>query len=106
VATFGLDLESGRQLAAAEVYGDWYRDPWRWPEVLTKEFVAKLDAEKHLGIDKASVSTSLDPHFRRIDVPKSYLGVRPTVVQDPMSRLAYNAAVLKGAEKLHSGMPS
>jgi hypothetical protein len=106
VATFGLDLESGRQLAATELYGDWYRDPWGWPEVVTKEFVAKLDAEVHLGIDKKSVSTSLDPHFRRIDVPKSYLGVRPAVVQDPMSRLAYNAAVLKGAEKLHSGLPS
>lgn len=29
-----------------------------------------------------------------------YLEVRPAVIQDPMSRLADNAAVLKGAESL------
>jgi hypothetical protein len=88
-----------------ELYGDWYRDPWGWPEVLSTEFIAKLDAEAHLGIDKKSVSTSLDPYFHRMEVPKSYLGVRPAVVQDPMSRLAYNAAVLKGAGSLHSDLP-
>ncbi|WP_326545186.1 RNA-directed DNA polymerase [Mycolicibacterium sp. ND9-15] len=106
MATFGLELESARQLSAMELYGDWYRDPWGWPEVLTVEFVAKLDAEGHLGIDKRSVSTSLDPFFHRMEVPKSYLGVRPAVVQDPMSRLAYNAAVLKGVGTLHSDLPT
>jgi Reverse transcriptase (RNA-dependent DNA polymerase) len=105
VATFGLNLEGARELAAMELYGDWYRDPWGWPEVLSKDFVAKLDAETHLGIDKKNVKTSLDPYFHRIEVPKSYLGVRPAVVQDPMSRLAYNAAVLNSAGKLHSDLP-
>lgn len=105
MASFGLDLESARQLSAMELYGDWYRDPWGWPEVLTVDFVAKLDAEVHLGIDKKSVSTSLDPFFHRMEVPKSYLGVRPAVVQDPTSRLAFNAAVLKGVGTLHADLP-
>jgi hypothetical protein len=104
VAKFGLDLERGRELAAMEVYGDWYRDPWGWPEVLSKDFVANLDVEEHLGIDKSSVSTSLDPYFHPMEVPKSYLVVRPAVVQDPVSRLAYIGAVLNGAEDLHSGL--
>lgn len=89
-----------------ELYGDWYRDPWGWPEVLTPDFIAKLDPEAHLGLDKKSVSTSLSPFFHRLEVPKSYLGVRPAVVQDPVSRLAYNAAVLKGARELHADLPS
>lgn len=104
MASFGLDLQSARQLSAMELYGDWYRDPWGWPEVLTVDFVANLDAEAHLGIDKKSVSTSLDPFFHRMEVPKSYLGVRPAVVQDPISRFAYNAAVLNGAGTLHSDL--
>jgi hypothetical protein len=104
VAKFGLDLESGRQLAAKELYGDWYRDPWGWPEILSKGFVAKLDPAADLGIDKANVASSLKPYFYPMDVPKSYLGVRPAVVQDPLSRLVYNAAVLNGAPDLHSGL--
>jgi hypothetical protein len=104
VAKFGLDLESGRELAAKELYGDSYRDPWGWPEILSKGFVAKLDPEADLGIDKANVASSLKPYFYPMDVPKSYLGVRPAVVQDPLSRLVYNAAVLNGASDLHSGL--
>ncbi|CAM3377964.1 reverse transcriptase domain-containing protein [Mycobacterium colombiense] len=104
MAKFGLDLNSGRELAAKELYGDWYRDPWGWPEILSKEFVAKLDPEQDLGIDKANVASSLKPHFYPIDLPKTYLGVRPAVVQDPLSRLVYNAAVLNGAHDLHSGL--
>ena len=87
-----------------EIYGDWYRDPWGWPEVLTPTFIANIDAELHLGIDKKDAATSLDPFFHRMEVPKSYLGVRPAVVQDPMSRLAYNAAVLKAVGKLHTDL--
>lgn len=45
----GLDLAGGARLAAAEKYGDWYRDPWGWPE-LTLEFVESLDAEEALGL--------------------------------------------------------
>ncbi|MGV0797173.1 RNA-directed DNA polymerase [Mycolicibacterium elephantis] len=104
MASLGLDLEQARQLSAMEIYGDWYRDPWGWPEVLTPSFIAKIDAEAHLGIDRKGVQTSLDPFFHRMEVPKSFLGVRPAVVQDPMSRLAYNAAVLKGVGKLHADL--
>ena len=104
VASLGLDLEQARQLSAMEIYGDWYRDPWGWPEVLTPTFIANIDAELHLGIDKKDAATSLDPFFHRMEVPKSYLGVRPAVVQDPMSRLAYNAAVLKAVGKLHTDL--
>lgn len=105
MASLGLDLEQARQLSVLEIYGDWYRDPWGWPEVLDPSFIANIDVEAHLGIDKNNVSTSLDPFFHPIEVPKSYLGVRPAVVQDPVSRLAFNAAVLKGVSKLHADLP-
>ncbi|UGU29880.1 RNA-directed DNA polymerase [Mycolicibacterium smegmatis] len=105
MGTLGLDLEAGRHLAATELYGDWYRDPWGWPEILNPQFVARLDVEEHLGLEKGNVASSLQPFFHSMEVPKTYLGVRPAVVQDPISRLAYNSAVLKGAGSLHSALP-
>ena len=47
MGNLGLDIQGGAALANLEMYGDWYRDPWGWPE-LTAPNVAELDAEEHL----------------------------------------------------------
>jgi hypothetical protein len=36
MGTLGLDVVAGAKLAAAENYGDWYRDPWGWPELFVE----------------------------------------------------------------------
>jgi hypothetical protein len=102
----GLNLPGAAALAATEMYGDWYRDPWGWPE-LAAPFVAGLDAEADLGLRKRAdeYHLSLTPYFHLMEVPKALLGVRPAVVQDPLSRLAYLAAVAGNLAALHEGVP-
>jgi hypothetical protein len=107
VGTLGLDLVAGTKLAAAENYGDWYRDPWGWPE-LSVENVRDLDVEEAIVITGGDGEHHLadQPFFHLIEVPKSALGVRPAVVQDPLSRLAYLSATCAGLDKLHSDLPA
>ena len=107
MANLGLDLTGGARIAAAEKYGDWYRDPWGWPE-LTLEFVENLDAEDALGLSRNSdgeYHLQGQPYFHLIEVPKTRLGVRPAVVQDPVSRLAFLAATSTGMPNLHANLP-
>ncbi len=103
----GLDLVGGAKLAAAEQYGDWYRDPWGWPE-LALTLVETLDAEEALGVARrhnGEYHLGVQPSFHLIEIPKSRLGVRPAVVEDPMSRLAYLSAVSAGLNALHRDLP-
>jgi len=107
VPNFGLDLPGGAKLAAAEMYGDWYRDPWGWPELFPAA-VSSLDAadDLHVGLrDGGEHHLQVQPFFHLIDVPKTRLGVRPAVVQDPLSRLAYLSAVHSGLPKLNADLP-
>jgi hypothetical protein len=103
MGTLGLDVEMGARLVSAETYGDWYRDPWGWPE-LSAANVDGLDVEEDLRIvvdADGAFHLAERPCFHLIEVPKSALGIRPAVVQDPMSRLAYLAATSAGLEDLH-----
>lgn len=107
VANLGLDIPGGARLAAAEKYGDWYRDPWGWPELSVK-MAEDIDAERDLGLavrGGGEHHLSIQPHFHLIDMPKSRLGVRPAVVQDPLTRLAYLSAVQGAIAKLHDELP-
>lgn len=102
-----MSLEAGAKLVTAETFGDWYRDPWGWPE-LRPEFVKQLDGEQDLLIrrnDAGEYVLSLPPFFHLIEVPKSRLGVRPAVVQDPLSRLAYLSAVHTGLTSFERFLP-
>ncbi len=93
-------------LLKQEMFGDWYRDPWGWPELTNVDFIASLDPETDLGVNlKDSRTLGINPHFHTFTVPKSFLGVRPAVVQDPVSRLLYSAAVGASATKLQSNLP-
>jgi hypothetical protein len=107
MANLGLDIAGGAKLAASERFGDWYRDPWGWPE-LSPTHAGTLDAEQDLGLragDDGEYHLGVQPHFHLIDIPKSRLGVRPAVVQDPLTRLAYLAAVQSVLPKLHDDLP-
>jgi hypothetical protein len=81
-----VNLEQSLGTCHNDLVGDWYRDPWGWPE---------LDW---------LVSTRPDLVFQRlngdgtravaiIDVPKENYGIRPAMILDPVDRLAYQAIV-------------
>lgn len=81
-----LDFNAALVTLHYELQGDWYRDPWGWPELDwlvahgTDALVARLN-----GTGVKAVA--------RIDVPKENFGTRPAIVMDPVDRLAYQALV-------------
>lgn len=101
----GFDLSAAAQYLRREDYGDWYQDPWAWPE-LDATWVA------HRSLADFSIDTSTrikryhgTPSFTPMEVPKSFLGTRPAVVQDPESRLIFTAAALRIAKANHRSLP-
>lgn len=68
-----------------EMTGDWYRDPWNFPEF---EFLR--DERPDLLLDFVSTRPG---RLSLIDVPKENFGVRPAVILGPLDRLGYQALV-------------
>jgi hypothetical protein len=103
----GLDLAAGARTCVKELYGDWYRDPWGWPEFhWAAENSSKIQSTDVLRTEKGTPVVPRNPaHFDLIEVPKNSLAVRPAVVMDPLSRLLYAAAAHPNLPKLHSKLP-
>jgi hypothetical protein len=81
-----LDLERALVNCHLDILGDWYRDPWGWPEI---DWV--VESKPEMAIDRLNgrgVRRSA-----RIDVAKENFAVRPAVVLDPVDRLIYQALV-------------
>jgi hypothetical protein len=77
-----------------EMLGDWYRDPWGWPELdwavrPGREYLL-TERLKSLGVRRAA----------KIDVPKENFAMRPAIVMDPLDRLAYQSLVDIQSKKL------
>lgn len=104
---FGMDLSRAARMLAQENHGDWYADPWGWPELSIEVVDQASDAINATIMPTRGPGDALrlTPYFHVIDVPKSWLGTRPAVVQDPLSRLAYASAVGSIAARIHSGLP-
>lgn len=80
-----LDFSTAAKNVRGEFFGDWYHDPWEWPEI---DFL--LASPKRLGNhieSKQKQSPAL------IDVPKENWGARPAVVLSIEDRLTYQALV-------------
>lgn len=77
-----------------DLRGDWYRDPWGWPEL---DWVVKRKPE----LLAETVGRNEPRRFSRIDVPKENFGIRPAVVFHPLDRLAYQALVDRISVSLH-----
>ena len=69
-----------------EIQGDWYRDPWGWPEL---DWMVKKDLEWVI----TRLNGTGAKRVAKIDVPKENFGTRPAVVIDPTDRLIYQALV-------------
>lgn len=82
-----------------DALGDWYRDPWSWPEV---DFVASSAPEAvSYRLKKGGVTA-----YYRLDVPKENFGIRPALVLDPIDRLCYQALVDRIAVRMHKTLPA
>jgi hypothetical protein len=81
-----LDFERALATVESEFYGDWFRDPWGWPEL---RWMVKR-GRHHLedGARRTGVGS-----FAPIDVAKENFGTRPAIVMDPIDRLVYQALV-------------
>jgi hypothetical protein len=90
---FELAFKNVRQ----DLVGDWYRDPWAWPEV---RFVA--ESEPSILIDRAKATGVR--RVANIDVPKEGFASRPAVVMDPVDRLLYQALVDRASKRLTDGI--
>ena len=92
-ATPELDPVRAVSNLRVEMTGDWYRDPWGWPEY---EFL--LDG--NLGWLTERVKARELKRVVKIDVPKENFGIRPAVVIEPLDRLLYQSLVDSISEQL------
>lgn len=81
-----LDFQRAAANVRSEFYGDWYEDPWAWPEI---DHVLKY--EPSLLVDRLNASDFRSPAL--IDIPKENWGSRPAVVLDILDRLAFQSLV-------------
>lgn len=82
----GLRLDVALRNQRLERYGDWYQDPWGWPEM---DYLA-THGEDLISERLRSADTWPTTPLR---VPKENLGIRPAVVLDPTDRLLYQSLV-------------
>ncbi|MDT3443146.1 RNA-directed DNA polymerase [Pseudofrankia sp. BMG5.37] len=90
-----LDIKFAAATAKNEQYGDWFRDPWGWPEL------SYLANHPDLVVSRISDSARV---FELLDVPKHNFGTRPAVVMCPADRMIYHALVNRISAKICAEM--
>lgn len=103
--SFGLDAKKAADICQTEMYGDWYRDPWGWPELTWVMNNPQDFPWAEIVHRDGNITLRREPRFEPTVVPKSRLGVRPAVVMSLDVRIAYAAAITQVASKLHSNLP-
>ncbi|WIE68475.1 RNA-directed DNA polymerase [Curtobacterium sp. MCLR17_054] len=102
---FGMDLAEAARLVESENFGDWYRDPWGWPELRVAEMTSLKPSDLGL-IEGKGARWDFAPSFHSFEIPKSFFGQRPAVLLDPVTRLVFAAAVQRFAEQLEAELSS
>ncbi len=94
-----IDIKRAAATVSDDVKGDWYRDPWGWPEV---KWLAESRPEK--------VVERLRNHeygwTTAIDVPKKNGAVRPGIVINPLDRLAFQCLADELSVEAAGDLPS
>src|SRR5438477_3574210 len=80
-----------------DLIGDWYRDPWGWPEMDWAVRNAEVLVKR---LDGTGVRATAP-----IDVPKYNFTTRPALVFDPIDRLCYQALVDATSVQLIGKLP-
>ena len=84
--TAATSFEQAAKNVRSDSYGDWYRDPWGWPE---NEWVAM----KAPHILSARLNDRGSKRALPVAVPKENFVLRPAMIMEPVDRLAYQALV-------------
>src|SRR5689334_12681609 len=74
--------------------GDWYRDPWGWPEI------AWVVKRKRADLLLPRINSDGVKQPAKLDVPKENFATRPAIVMDPLDRILYQALVDVESKKL------
>jgi hypothetical protein len=93
-----LGFEQAARNVRSDIFGDWYRDPWGWPE---NEWIASKAPGFLVDRLKAHDANRAIP----IEVPKENFVLRPATLLDPVDRLAYQALVDSLSTALIGDMP-
>lgn len=93
-----LDIDLAIANCRTDIFGDWHRDPWAWPEL---EWLG-TDAGMPLVIER--LNSRGVRRSRPIDVAKENFLTRPAVVFDPLDRLIFQALVDRSSAKLIGDM--
>lgn len=88
-----LDVGRAFSNCHADLYGDWYRDPWQWPEM-------RWIAHKSPAFLSARLNSEHIARVSLLDIPKENFATRPAIVMDPLDRLIYQALVDYGSVEL------
>jgi Reverse transcriptase (RNA-dependent DNA polymerase) len=95
-----FDLVRARRNLFVEFNGDWFRDPWGWPEIMwLTEGPGAAHVAARIRADDACRGYALD-------VPKENFGTRPACILHPLDRLAYQVVVDFLSVRLAGNLPS
>jgi hypothetical protein len=93
-----LDVPQAAKNVRDDIYGDWYQDPWGWPEIEWLGHAWHRVVER-LRIDATGWTVP-------IDVNKRGSGVRPGLVINPLDRVAFQSLVDELSVEAASHLPS
>lgn len=93
-----LDYDLALKNVQTDIIGDWYRDPWGWPELKWVVKSSPSTLESRLNSEGTRLCSP-------IDVPKENFHFRPALVIDPIDRLCYQAIVDRLSIKLIGSLP-
>lgn len=94
-----LDVKLALSNVRSDLVGDWYRDPWSWPEYESL-------ITDHLDILQQRANASGLLRIAQIDVPKENCVTRPAVVLDLVDRVLYQALVDRQSKSAIGSMDS
>jgi hypothetical protein len=94
-----LDVHQAARNVRQDAEGDWYQDPWGWPEV---EWLGYNQPQKVMErLRSASCSWTVP-----IDVSKKDGGIRPGMVINPLDRIAFQSLADELSIEAASHLPS
>ena len=92
-----LNLKQAVENIRIEIPGDWYQDPWGWPEL-------GFMLQKKPELIAENLNASGVQAVALLDVPKENWGTRPAVILDIADRLSYHALTDQLSVKLIGSM--
>src|SRR5439155_26887009 len=93
-----LDIKRAAANCRTDIFGDWYRDPWSWPEL---EWLSDHPDPVVQRLNSSGVR-----RLAPINVAKENFVLRPASVLDIVDRLVYQALVDRLSVKLLAGCPT